>query len=162
MPVAPLFIIWFSKFNLSLKLESKLYNIICAFQFCEFAKIAKFAKFSWFTVAQQHLSIKCLMGEMLLKRFLPFKVISLMSFKDIIIMTLFILDSQIGTDSKIWRTNYDVLNMKYMYKNAKKQGTMLYPHITIHLSFKQHTWASSVWLVKLVMGQILILILVGQ
>ena len=44
MPVSPLFMVRFSKFNLSLKLESKLYNTICAFKFCEFVKIAKFAK----------------------------------------------------------------------------------------------------------------------
>ncbi len=37
MPVAPLFMVRFSKFNLSLKLESKLYNKFCA-------KIVKFAK----------------------------------------------------------------------------------------------------------------------
>ncbi len=44
MPVAPLFMVRFSKFNLSLKLESKLYYIVCIFQFCEFPKIAKLAK----------------------------------------------------------------------------------------------------------------------
>ncbi len=44
MPVAPLFMVRFSTFNLVLKVESKLYYIIGAFLFCEFAKIAKFAK----------------------------------------------------------------------------------------------------------------------
>ncbi len=41
IPVAPLFMVRFSKFNLSLKLESKLYNKYCALQFCDFAKNAK-------------------------------------------------------------------------------------------------------------------------
>ena len=44
MLVAPLFMVRFSKFNLSLKLESKLYNKFA--KICEFAKIAKFVKFN--------------------------------------------------------------------------------------------------------------------
>ena len=44
MHVAPLLMVQFSKFNLSLKLESKLYTMICAFYFRKFATIGKFAK----------------------------------------------------------------------------------------------------------------------
>ncbi len=43
MPVAPLFMVRFSKFNISLKLETKPHNNICAIKFCGFVKVAKFA-----------------------------------------------------------------------------------------------------------------------
>ncbi len=44
MPVAPLIMVQFSKFNFSLKVEIKPHQIICAILFREFVKIAKFAK----------------------------------------------------------------------------------------------------------------------
>ncbi len=49
MHVAPLFMA-ILKFDLSLKLESKLYNIICTFLFCELCKTKSRGKFNWFTV----------------------------------------------------------------------------------------------------------------